>query len=120
MNVVNIMGNVGQDPEIKKTETLTIATLSIATKGYKDKTEWHRCKAFGKTAEIIEQFVNKGDLVGITGEIQYSEYEGKYYTDIIINRFFFGSKKNSGGTVEQSTTTDEAVGKEPESDDLPF
>lgn len=118
MNIVNIMGNVGNDPEIKKTDKTTIANFSVATKGYNDKVEWHRCVAFGKTAEVIEQYVNKGDLVGVTGEIQYREYDGKYYTDIVVNKFHFGSsKKNRAESVD---STDNTANGGQETDDLPF
>ena len=68
-NSVQLIGNVGQEPEIKTLETgrklanITIATNDVYYKENGDKvekTEWHRVTAWGKTAEIIEKYVTKG------------------------------------------------------------
>ena len=70
INRAIILGNVGQDPEVRyMPDGTAVANLSIATsEAWKDKqtgekkekTEWHRCNAFGKLAEIIQQYVKKG------------------------------------------------------------
>ena len=72
VNKVIILGNVGQDPEIRE-GNVTVAALSIATtRKWRDKageaqseTEWHRVSAFGRLAEIISQYVRKGDPIYI-------------------------------------------------------
>jgi len=98
-NRVQLIGNVGQDPEIKILESGTkLAHLSIATndfykndKGEKvEQTEWHRLTAWGKTAEIIEKFVVKGKEIAIDGKLTHRSYDDKngerrYITEVVVN-----------------------------------
>ena len=95
-NRVQLIGHVGQEPEIKNLESGKLANLSIATnenytnaKGEKvEQTEWHRITAWGKTAEIIEKYVSKGKEIAIEGKLSYRNYDDKdgnkrYVTEII-------------------------------------
>ena len=79
MNKAILIGNVGKEPELRKTQSgISVANFSLATskkvKG-EDKTEWHRIVAWDKLAEIIEKYVKKGDKIMIEGEIETREYE---------------------------------------------
>lgn len=85
-NKVQLIGLVGQDPEIKILDGgKKVANISIATKevyyrenGDKvEKTEWHRVSAWGKLADIIENHVNKGKEIAIEGKITYRSYDDK-------------------------------------------
>lgn len=101
LNKVQLIGNVGQEPEIRFTQDgRPIATLSIATsetwndkQGQKqEKTEWHRVVAFGKLAEIIQQYVRKGSKLYIEGKLQTQKWTDKqgqdrYTTEVVINPF---------------------------------
>ncbi|MVO09557.1 single-stranded DNA-binding protein [Flavobacterium sp. TP390] len=105
-NRVQLIGHVGQEPEIKNLEAgKKVASLSIATNEmyYKDngdkveKTEWHRVTAWGKTAEIIEKYVTKGKEVGIEGKLTNRTYDDKdgvkrYVTEIIANEILLLGK----------------------------
>lgn len=105
-NRVQLIGNVGNDPEIKTLESgRKMAHLTIATnESYKnengekvEKTEWHRVIAWGKTAEIIEKFVVKGKEVAIDGKLTHSSYEDKngekrFLTEVIVNEILLLSK----------------------------
>jgi len=98
-NRVQLIGNVGNDPEIKTLEGgKKLASLSIATnesytndKGEKvEQTEWHRVTAWGKTAEIIEKYVTKGKEVAIEGKLSHRSYDDKngekrYITEVIVS-----------------------------------
>jgi single-strand DNA-binding protein len=98
-NRVQLIGRVGQDPEVKNLEggkkvaTITIATNDVYYKDNGDKveqTEWHRVTAWGKTAEIIEKYVTKGKEIAIEGKLTHRTYEDKngekrYVTDIVVN-----------------------------------
>ena len=98
-NRVQLIGRVGQDPEVKnldggkKLATITIATNDVYYKDNGDKveqTEWHRVTAWGKTAEIIEKYVTKGKEIAIEGKLTHRTYEDKngekrYVTDIVVN-----------------------------------
>ena len=98
-NRVQLIGRVGQDPEVKNLEGgKKVATIIIATNDayYKDngdkveQTEWHRVTAWGKTAEIIEKYVTKGKEIAIEGKLTHRSYDDKngekrYVTDIVVN-----------------------------------
>lgn len=98
-NNVQLIGNLGQDPEIKNLESgKKLAKFSIATnefyrnaKGEKiEDTQWHNLIAWGKTAEIIEKYVNKGNEIAIQGKLTYNSYDDKdgnkrYVTEILVN-----------------------------------
>ncbi|HWS77648.1 MAG TPA: single-stranded DNA-binding protein [Thermomonas sp.] len=96
VNKVILLGNLGNDPEVKYTQGgMAIATLSVATTysrkdkdgNFQEKTEWHRVKLFGKTAEVAGEYLKKGRQVYIEGRIEYGSYEKdgvKHYTTDII------------------------------------
>jgi len=100
-NRVQLIGNAGNDPEVKTLESgkklahLTIATNEIYRNEKGDKveqTEWHRVTAWGKTAEIIEKFVVKGEEVAIDGKLTHRSYddkngEKKYITEVVKRDF---------------------------------
>jgi single-strand DNA-binding protein len=98
-NTVQLIGNVGNDPEIKNLEGgKKVANLTIATndsykndKGEKvEQTEWHKVVAWGKTAEIIEKYVTKGLQIAIEGKLTHRSYDDKngekrYVTEVVAN-----------------------------------
>ena len=98
-NRVQLIGRVGQDPEVKTLEggkklaNITIATNDVYYKENGDKveqTEWQRITAWGKTAEIIEKYVTKGKEIGIEGKLPHRSYDDKngekrYVTEVIAN-----------------------------------
>ncbi len=97
VNKVILIGNVGKDPECRYTESGTaLANLTLATTNrWKNKqgepqeeTEWHRVVAYGKLAEIIEKYVQKGKPLYIEGRLQTRKWTDKqgvdrYTTEII-------------------------------------
>ena len=99
-NTVQLIGNLGGDPEFKKLEGgSTLAKFSLATSdkytnqdGEKvENTTWHNCIAWGKTAEIAEQFLQKGDEVVVEGKLTNRSYENKegvkkYITEVVLNQ----------------------------------
>ncbi|OYU83215.1 MAG: single-stranded DNA-binding protein [Flavobacterium sp. BFFFF2] len=106
-NRVQLIGNVGQDPEVKTVgNNRKVANLTLATNDhyYNDagekveQTEWHRLTAWGKTAEIIEKYVTKGKEIGIQGKLTHRSYEDKdgskkYVTDVVVDEvLLLGSK----------------------------
>lgn len=141
MNKVIIMGNLGQDPDTRYMPSGTALTqISVATnRSWKDKqtgetkdeTSWHRCVAYGKQAETIQEHFTKGRKILIEGRLKYGSYEKdgvtRYTTDIVIDRFEFVEKKGSDrpphpadrdqdGMPPQSRT--DADDREPPSKDL--
>jgi len=113
VNKVILIGNLGQDPEIKATAAgASIANFSVATsESWKDKntgqqvekTEWHRVVAFNRLAEIIGQYVKKGSKIYIEGSLRtrkWQDKEGKdhYTTEVVANEMqMLDSRGNAGG-----------------------
>ncbi|MBN2214276.1 MAG: single-stranded DNA-binding protein [Bacteroidales bacterium] len=98
-NQVNLIGNLGMDPEIKVLENgKKVARFSIATserfrnsEGEQVKeTQWHQVVAWGGSAGIAEQFLKKGKEVALSGRLSHRSYEDKdgntrYMTEVIVN-----------------------------------
>ena len=96
VNKVILVGNLGNDPDVKYTQGgMAITTLSVATTSVRkdregnqqEKTEWHRVKLFGKLGEIAGEYLKKGRSVYIEGRLEYGSYEKdgiKHYTTDII------------------------------------
>lgn len=105
-NRVQLIGHVGQEPEIKtfdggkKVANLTIATNQVYYKENGDKvenTEWHRVSVWGKTADIIEKYVTKGKEIAIEGKLTHRSYDDKdgnkrFITEIVVNELVLMSK----------------------------
>lgn len=106
-----IIGRLGQEPDVRYTQSDTaVANLSIATsEKYKDNqgemredTEWHRVVAWGRTAEICQEYLQKGSQVYIEGPIQTKEWEDndgqtRYSTEIkAMTLTMLGNKGESG------------------------
>ena len=110
INKVIIMGYLGRNPELAYTQGGTaITSLAVATSRKKQDgeeiTAWHRCTAWGRTAEIIAQYFEKGQMIYIEGELVYGQYEKDgqkhYTTEISVKEFAFcgagtGSARNDG------------------------
>jgi single-strand DNA-binding protein len=116
VNKVILLGNVGKEPEIKSTPSgMVIATFSIATSDrvkdkdgtYQDRTEWHNLVAFQRTAEIVRDYVKKGNKLYVEGKIQTRSWddktsgEKKYRTEIIVNdlSLLSGRGEDSGSSA---------------------
>lgn len=105
-NKVQLVGNLGNDPEIITLESgKKLAKFSLATNEYyKDadgqkqtKTEWHNLIAWNKTAEIIEKYVTKGKEIAIEGKLTNRSWDDKegnkrYTTEVIVNEVVMFSK----------------------------
>lgn len=143
LNKAMIIGRLGQDPDVRYTQSNTaVANLSIATsERYKDKqgewkerTEWHRVVAWGRLAEICQEYLNKGSQVYIEGPIQTRKWEDKegqtrYTTEIkALTMTMLDSKGEGGGDVPKKPDSSQPVSSsvdlnedfEDIDDDLPF
>ncbi|CAM4120164.1 MULTISPECIES: single-stranded DNA-binding protein [Zobellia] len=105
-NKVQLIGNLGQDPEIVNMDNGNkLAKFSIATtESYKnaqgervDDTQWHNVVAWGKTAEIVENYLTKGKQVAVEGKLTHRSYETKegekrYITEVRCNELLMLGK----------------------------
>jgi single-strand DNA-binding protein len=148
VNKVILLGNVGKDPEIKATASGTVvATFSIATSerfkdktgNWQDRTEWHNLVAYQRTAEIVRDYVKKGNKLYVEGRLQTSSWDDKttgqkkYKTEIIVNDLSLLSGRgegdgSSGGYSKSNTASfdqrgpseDFSQSTEITDDDIPF
>ena len=115
VNKVILVGNVGQDPEMRGTDK-PVANVSVATsETWKDKntgekqekTEWHRVVFFGKLAEIVGMYVKKGTKLYVEGKLQTRSWEQdgvkKYTTEIVANEMQMLDSKGSTESVAKTT-----------------
>ena len=113
INKVIIVGNLGNDPEVKYTQGgMAITSISLATTSVRkdkdgntqERTEWHRVKFFGKLGEIAGEYLKKGSQVYVEGSIRYDKYTGqdgveKYSTDIVADEMqMLGGRSEQGNT----------------------
>jgi single-strand DNA-binding protein len=111
LNKVMLIGHLGQDPELRHTQSgAAVCNFSLATtdrwkdkQGEKqEKTEWHRCVAWGKPAEVLAKYLTKGSQVYIEGSLETKQWEDKdgnkrYTTEIKVREFtFLGGGKSNG------------------------
>lgn len=143
LNKAMIIGRLGQDPEVRYTQSNTaVATLNMATNErfkdrngeFQERTEWHRVVAWGRLAEICQEYLKKGSLVYIEGPIQTREWEDKdgqkrYTTEIkALTMTMLDSRGDSGGGGMQnrgegqksSSAVDLDDSFDDMDDDLPF
>lgn len=140
LNQINLIGRVGKTPEMKNLESGKVAKFSLAVSekttrnGERvEETEWFNVAVFGKTAEVVERYVNRGDLLFITGHIKTRRYqtkegEDKTFTEVIVNALQMLGTKGAGQQDEprpQATHSPEPLPApdlltQPIEDDLPF
>ena len=129
VNKVVLVGHLGGDPETRFTPSgAAVANFSVATNEswkdsngeLQDKTEWHRCVMFGKTAELAGELLKKGQLVYTEGKLQTRNWEDKdgikrYTTEVVCDMFtMLGRKMEYDGPQAAPASSGD------EEDDLPF
>ena len=142
VNKVILVGNLGQKPDMKYTQSNTaVANLSLATSeswkhkdsgDLKTKTEWHRVVYFGKLAEIAEQYLDKGSKVYVEGKLQTRKWQDqagndRYTTEVLGQELTMldsrgdssGSsfENNNSGMSEENVNQDNGEFSE---EDIPF
>ena len=112
INKVIIVGNLGQDPEVRYTTGgAAVTNISVATsEQWKDKnsgedvvkTEWHRIVFFGRLAEIAGEYLKRGSKVYIEGKLQTRKWQDqnnqdRYSTEIVANEMQMLDSRQGGG-----------------------
>jgi len=147
LNKAMLIGNVGAEPEIRVTNSgVKVAKVSLATNRswtdrsgqQQEKTEWHRLTLWDRLADIVEQYVHKGDRLYVEGSIEYSQSEDdqghvRYFTDIRVREMVMlggqpggasgggmdaGAPRRSRGPAQQAEQP--ASPFDADDDDLPF
>ena len=146
VNKVIILGRLGADPELRSSPSgVTSCNLSIATSinwtdknsgDKKEKTEWHRVVFFGRPAEVIDQYMKKGQQLYVEGRLETSKYEKdgieRFSTNIIGESFNFisGSSTqmddstqnefNQTPSQNENMSSESNLKKDEFEDDIPF
>lgn len=150
INKVTLYGNLVRDPELKSLPSgMHVVSFSVATNrstkdasgAKKDVAEYHNVVAFGKQAEVINQYIKKGNPIYLEGRIQTRSWDGQdgkkqYRTEIVLENFQFGPKGSGmssdrgdvGGSQDNGPMPGESKGvdevKYPDEDinpeDIPF
>jgi len=130
MNKTMVIGNLGNDPEIRYTQNkIPVATFSVATtERWKDaegnrqeRTEWHRVVAWRKLADVCGEHLHKGDKVFIEGKLQTRKWEDqdgntRYTTEIVARDLeMLGGRQEGAGSPPASKAAEP-----PMPDDVPF
>ena len=137
VNKVVLVGHLGGDPETRFTPSgAAVANFKIATNeswrdaigDIQDKTEWHRCVMFGKSAELAGELLKKGQLLYTEGKLQTRNWEDKdgikrYTTEVVCEMFTMLGRKmdtdnnQSAGSYNESEKSDDSKSDD---EDLPF
>lgn len=136
VNKAIIVGNVGQDPEVRYMPNgSAVAELSVATsEQWKDKTtgekqertEWHRVTFFGKLAEIVGEYIKKGSQIYVEGSIRTEKWQDKqgndrYTTKIIANSLqMLGSRTGGSDQGTEARSSNDQPASDDFDDDIPF
>lgn len=140
MNKAMLIGNVGQDPDVRYIEKgVAVASVRLATteRGYRmqngtevpDRTEWHSIILWRSLAEIVEKYVKKGDKLYVEGSIHSRSYDDKngvkrYVTEIWADRMELLSPKSQDAAAPAAAPAQPAATPAPEAksnaEDMPF
>ncbi|RIH62909.1 single-stranded DNA-binding protein [Mariniphaga sediminis] len=107
-NSVRLIGHLGDNPKVRKLDSgKTVANFSIATNEiYYDQsgkkvseTTWHRLVAWGRQAEVVENYLKKGSEIAMEGKLTNRSYEDKngekqYISEIVVNSLMMLDKKS--------------------------
>jgi len=130
-NSVRLTGNVGMNPEILTFDNGNqVAKVSLATSerrkdangDFQELTTWHNLVIWGKRADVIQKYIQKGDKLSVEGRLSNREYTDKdgnkrYFTEIVVNDFnMLGGNKPANADVVENKTKQ----AKKEKADLPF
>ena len=134
VNKVVLVGHLGGDPETRFLPSgAAVANFNLATNEswkdtngeFQDKTEWHRCVMFGKSAELAGDLLKKGQLAYIEGKLQTRNWEDKdgvkrYTTEVVCDMFTMLGRKMDSAETQERPKPNESEDSPLDDDDLPF
>jgi len=122
VNSVTLLGNTGKEVEVKFLPSgAAVVNFSIATTErfkdksgeWQDKTEWHNITAYGRTAEVVRDYVKKGDKIFIQGRLTTRSWDDKdtgkkvYRTEIVVNDVTLLGNRGGDGASDRSSNQSE-------------
>lgn len=118
LNKVQLIGNVGRDPDVQTTTSgTTVAHVSLATSrrvsrnggDFDERTDWHRLTLWDRLADVAKEYLRKGDRVYVDGRIEYGSFERNGVTipttEIVVQELILlGSPLNAAGASDDDPT----------------
>lgn len=125
INAVFLSGNLTRDPELRTTPGgKQVASFSVATNEGKDKTEFHNCIAWEKTAEIVAQYCRKGNRIAVQGRLQTRKWEKdgitRYATEIVASNIDLPPKGSNSDREPNEGLAQAAQAIDELEDSIPF
>lgn len=136
LNKAMLIGRLGQDPELKYTQSgIAVVSFSVATGlkwkdqegNWQEKTEWHNLKAWRGLAETISTYLKKGSKVYVEGRLETSNWEDEnkkkhYKTEIVVDEMIMLDSKGDRDNTQSSNTSSKPAANTNAAtdDDLPF
>jgi single-strand DNA-binding protein len=112
MQSITILGRLGADPERRTSGSgKPYLTFNIAPQQARDEEPtWYSCSAFGQTADLIENYCQKGSLLCVAGELKVRKKDDRTFLNVTVNIVTFGPKPTAGapaGSPSPSAGSDE-------------
>ncbi|OAB35669.1 hypothetical protein PMSD_11690 [Paenibacillus macquariensis subsp. defensor] len=130
MNNFSIIGNLTRQPELRYSgggKAYVKFTVAVARRFNRDETDFFNCTAFGKQAENVAEYCDKGSKVALTGQVNIDKKDDKYYTNVIADSVEFLTPKGNSSQANQNSRTgnqdpfsDDGKPIDIPNDDLPF
>jgi len=133
LNQVQIIGNLGQDPDLKtipsgnKVLSMSVATSESFKKGneWETRTEWHRATAWGDLAERMHRDLKKGDRVYLSGKITTRSWDDpsgqkRYATEIVVREYIPIDKKSQSSSSTREPAEEQRAPQPTYEDEVPF
>ena len=133
-NLAILSGNIGQDPETRRTQGGTsVTSFTLATsRNWKDEsgerkqqTEWHRITVFGKNGENVAKYCKRGSKVSIQGRIHHSEYTDRdgnkrHATEIVADEVYFLDSAKKGEPTTSGIKSEPTMSEAARTQEVPF
>lgn len=135
LNKVMLIGRSTTDVEVKKIESTgnSVVNFTVATnRRYKNRddqlveeSEYHRCVAYGGSADILGKYVNKGKRMYVEGRLRTRKREDtngntRFTTEIVVDNFIFLDSRPGGASDDDSSSSSSSSSSDDADDDLPF
>lgn len=134
LNQIVLMGRLTKDPEVRYVgaKNTPVASFTVAVErefssGNEKQTDFINCKAWNKTAEFVQKYFSKGNMIALTGSLQSDKYtdksgQNKIWWEVNVNNVYFTGEKNDSGTTPARSSAPVNVPPPAQDDDgfVPF
>ena len=125
MNNFTFIGNLTRSPELKYSDegkAYTKFTVAVSRRFNRNEADFFNCTAFGKQAENVAEYCDKGSKVGVVGQINIDRKDDKTYVNVLVDSVEFLNHKNNQSSSRPQNDLFQDDGKpiDLNTDDLPF